>query len=90
MPPHFGVRAQQIPRAGQQIGEIERALLALQLLIPSGRRLELFLQERREIAVGVGPELKRSRIERVARRKDVTRTSVPYLAPYPFRVLASP
>ena len=62
---------QQIARAGQQIGEVERPFPALECLILFRRRLQRFLQQRREVTVGVSAKLQQIRVERIARGQDV-------------------
>ena len=65
------VAGDQIPRPGEQIGEVERARRALQLLVARRRAGELLLQAGGEIGVGVLAELLQIVEQRVARGEDL-------------------
>ena len=62
-----GVGREQIARARQQIGEVERAGRLLERLISLGRARQLLLQRGGEVGVGVLPELLKIGEQRVAR-----------------------
>ena len=71
MPAHIPIVSDEIARARQQVGEVERARRLLERLIPRRGAGELLLQTRREIGVCVPLELLEVGEQRVARRQDV-------------------
>ena len=58
-----GRSLEQVARARQQIGEVERTGRVLELLIARGRLSQLLLQAGREVGVGRAPELLQIREE---------------------------
>ena len=63
-PPDLRVVAHQVARAEEQIEEVERAGPRLQLVVAIDGAAQVALQQRREIGVGVQPELIETRLER--------------------------